>query len=85
MRRLLLRVLGAALVAGAAVWLAFFGRHLVALFEHRGQVPVASGEFLRPVLVDMAKTLFPAGALFGCGLWAFDAARRERRRRVRFR
>ena len=85
MRRFWFRTLGVALLAGAAIWLVLAGSKVVDLFQHRGTVPVASGEFLRPVLGNLARTLFPAGALFGCGLWAFDAARRERQRRLRFR
>jgi len=80
MKRVVLRIGGGLLVAGAAVWLVFTLQHVLDVIHHRGQVPVNDDRFVRPLLVAMAKVLFPAGALFGCGLWALEAARRLRRR-----
>jgi hypothetical protein len=79
-KRVLLRMVGVALLAGAAVWLVYSMQHVLSVIDHRGQVHVNEGAFLRPFLVALARALFPAGALFGCGLWAFEAARRARRR-----
>ncbi len=82
MKRVVLRIVGAVLIAGAAVWLVFTLQHVLDVVHHRGQVPVNDDRFVRPLLVAMAKALFPAGALFGCGLWALEAARRLRRHRA---
>ncbi len=76
MKRVILRILGAVLIAGAAIWLVFTLQHVLDVVHHRGQVHVNDERFLRPLLVALAKALFPAGALFGCGLWALEAARR---------
>jgi hypothetical protein len=79
-KRILLRVLAVALLAGAAAWLLVGLSRVLDVYNNRGQVPAASMEFVRPFLTALAEALFPAGAMVGGAAWALYAANQVRRR-----